>query len=116
MNYAILECISVIQCYIICYRYAAVLVWIPELFSRYYAFNKLNLDGKNICLASKWILSLDSEQLNKIFKKPVTSDAYLAAFIVALSTMPLAILMGIIIKYVNKKILLCMYISNCKNV
>lgn len=102
-----------------CYRYVAVLVWIPELFSRYYNFKVLNSDGINICLASEWLLNYNSEYSSKSIEKLVSTvsiDAYLAAFIIALATMPLAIIMGIIIKCVNKKILLCMCINNCKNV
>jgi len=43
-------------------------------------------------------------------EKTVSSNAYLAGVVVASSTIPLVLLTGIIIKYVDKKILLCMYL------
>lgn len=89
-----------------CYRYITILIWIPELFSRYYSY-KLhnNLGDTNICTASECLL----KNYNKSNDAMISSDAYLAALIVAISTIPLVILTGILIKYFNKKILLCMY-------
>lgn len=82
-----------------------MLVWIPELFSRYYNYKKRNLDEANLCTASEWLL----RHHNKAAEKTVSSEAYVAALIVALTTIPLIVLTGIAVKYFNKKILLCTY-------
>lgn len=87
------------------YRYTSILVWIPELFSRYYDFVVKNEESANICTASDWLKKFDSKSAEKL----VSSDTYLVALIVATSTLPLITLTGIMVKYLNKKILLCMY-------
>lgn len=96
-----------------CCRYIAILVWIPQLFSRYYDFEKhmkihnTKEKDQNICLASEWLLKY--HRIKSRHGETVSSEAYLAALLVATSVIPLVILMGIAIKYYNKKILLCMY-------
>jgi len=90
---------------ILCYRYVAVLVWIPELFSRYHEFKIKNSEDANLCKASEWNLNH-----SKLKGELVSSEVYLTALIVALITIPFIILTGIFVKYFNKKILLCMYI------
>lgn len=86
-------------------RYVAVLVWIPELFARYYDFKLYNSDDVCICEASDWLLKYD----NTHGAQPVSEHAYFAALFVAVTMIPLIILVGITVKYVNKKILLCTY-------
>lgn len=95
----------IFQCFFSDKSYVAVLVWIPELFSRYYDFKKRNPDGANLCTASEWLLKHN----NKTVEKTVSSEAYVAALIVASTTIPLIILTGIAVKYLNKKILLCTF-------
>lgn len=91
---------------ILCYRYITILVWVPELFSRYSNYKLQNTDSVNLCTASEWLL-----KYNTVYDKlTVSGNAYLAALIVACSTIPLVLITGIIIKYVDKKILLCMYL------
>ncbi|XP_025417037.1 synaptic vesicle glycoprotein 2C-like isoform X2 [Sipha flava] len=84
--------------------YIAVLLWLPELFSRYYEFKKKRLEDVYICTASEWVLKYQSNDT----VREVSADAYFAAMLVSLSTVPPIIITGILIKYVNKKILLCM--------
>ncbi|XP_001947988.2 synaptic vesicle glycoprotein 2B-like [Acyrthosiphon pisum] len=84
--------------------YITILVWVPELFSRYSNYKLQNTDGVNICTASEWHL-----KYNTVFaEQTVSSNAYLAALVVASSTIPLVLITGIIIKYVDKKLLLFM--------
>lgn len=89
----------------ICYRYIAVLIWIPELFSRYFDFKAQNSNDVNLCEASQWLL-----QFHNISKqKTVSENAYLVALIVATTTVPLILITGVGVKYFNKKLFLCMY-------
>lgn len=90
----------------ICYRYITILVWVPELFSRYSNYKQQNTDGVNLCTASEWHLV----NYSMFAGQTVSGNAYLAALLVACSSIPLVLLTGIIIKYCNKKILLCMYL------
>ncbi|VVC27914.1 Major facilitator superfamily,Major facilitator superfamily domain,Major facilitator, sugar transporter- [Cinara cedri] len=83
--------------------YITVLIWIPELFSRYYNYKLHNSNDTNICTASECLLKNNYKPKDEV----VSSDAYFAALIVATSTVPFVILTGILIKYLNKKILLC---------
>lgn len=76
------------------------------MFSRYSNYKQQNTDGVNLCTASEWHLKYN----NVLAGKTVSSDAYLAALIVACSTIPLVLITGIVIKYVDKKKLLCMYL------
>ncbi|XP_025192159.1 uncharacterized protein LOC112592356, partial [Melanaphis sacchari] len=82
--------------------YITILVWVPELFSRYSNYKKQNTDGVNICIASEWHLVYNS----MFAGQTVSVNAYLAALIVACSSIPLVLLTGILIKYCNKKLLL----------
>lgn len=76
------------------------------MFSRYSNYKLQNTDGVNLCTASEWHL-----KYNTVFDgQSVSGNAYLAALVVASSTIPLVLLTGIIIKYVDKKLLLCMYL------
>jgi len=76
------------------------------LFSRYSNYKLQNTDGVNVCTASDWHLKYN----NVLAGQTISGNAYLAALIVASSTIPLVLLTGIIIKYVDKKLLLCMYL------
>ncbi|XP_025191568.1 synaptic vesicle glycoprotein 2B-like [Melanaphis sacchari] len=82
--------------------YITILVWVPELFSRYSNYKQQNTDGVNICIASEWHLVYNSMSAGQT----VSVNAYLAALIVACSSIPLVLLTGILIKYCNKKLLL----------
>ncbi|XP_060860428.1 synaptic vesicle glycoprotein 2B-like [Metopolophium dirhodum] len=84
--------------------YITILVWVPELFSRYSHYKLQNTDGVNLCTASEWHLKYIAMFVEEI----VSRNAYLAAVVVASSTIPLVLLTGIIIKYVDKKLLLFM--------
>jgi len=76
------------------------------LFSRYSNYKLQNSDGVNLCTASEWHLKYD-----KLYAAhAVSGNAYFAASVVASSTIPLVLITGIIIKYVDKKLLLCMYL------
>lgn len=98
----------ILPLFLICYRYITVLIWIPELFSRYYDFKVRNSDDVNICSASEWLLKNHDESI----KKSVSGNAYLAALVVATTTVPFIIITGIGVKYLNKKFFLCMYKIN----
>ncbi|CAH1720800.1 unnamed protein product [Aphis gossypii] len=82
--------------------YITILVWVPELFSRYSNYKQQNTDGVNLCTASEWHLV----NYSMFAGQTVSGNAYLAALLVACSSIPLVLLTGIIIKYCNKKILL----------
>ncbi|XP_060835783.1 synaptic vesicle glycoprotein 2B-like [Rhopalosiphum padi] len=82
--------------------YITILVWVPELFSRYSNYKQQNTDNVNLCTASEWHLIYYSMFAGQI----VSGNAYLAALIVACSSIPLVLLTGIIIKYCDKKLLL----------
>lgn len=78
----------------------------PELFLRYHNYQEKNSKTTNLCSASEWLLQHHS---NKFIGQSVSSDAYLASLIAATSAIPLVILMGVVVKMFDKKILLCMY-------
>lgn len=59
----------------------------------------------NICKASEWLLK---DPLWNQHDNSVPKEAYLAALVVATTSIPLIILTGVAIKYINKKILLRM--------
>lgn len=88
------------------YRYITILVWVPELFSRYSNYKQHNTEDVNVCTASEWHLKTFIVSVGQT----ISGNAYLAALIVACSTIPLVLITGIIIKYVDKKLLLCMYL------
>lgn len=92
------------------YRFIAILIWIPEIFARYYELKKINLEDTNICTASEGLMKYHSN--NKV--EAVSANAYFAAVLVTMSTIPLVVITGILIKYVNKKFLLCTYILYLK--
>lgn len=87
------------------YRYIAVLVWIPELFSRYHKYMELKSKHTNICKASQNLMIHNNNSADDI----ISINAYLPSFIVALFTIPLVVITGVAIKYLNKKLLLCTF-------
>ncbi|XP_050440075.1 synaptic vesicle glycoprotein 2B-like [Adelges cooleyi] len=88
--------------------YVTVLVWVPELFSRYHDYEVRNAEdggeAVNICAASHWLLKHPSDSAVK--HTHVGHQAYVAAFVVASSTLIPITIMGLLIKCVSKKILL----------
>ncbi|XP_050528013.1 synaptic vesicle glycoprotein 2B-like, partial [Daktulosphaira vitifoliae] len=89
--------------------YVTVLVWVPEIFSRYHDFFEHNPSKENedinICIASNWLLK-NHHHMHDANSRVVSDDAYQAALIVALSTLIPVVAMGLLIKCISKKILL----------
>jgi len=66
---------------------------------------KLNPEHTNICKASQWLLKNN----NNLRENEISADAYLPSLIVAIFTIPLVIITGIVIKCLNKNLLICKF-------